>query len=127
MFGGNKKNTTPEMAAAMTPDGALTCVIAEGTKIEGTFTTSENVRLDGTIIGDVRCDKKLVMGANAKIEGNIRASNMTVMGKLVGNLTTQDTLHFMASADVTGDISANTLIVEEGAKYNGKLKINGKK
>ena len=127
-FGSNKPNTNnPNLPASTTPDGGLTCVIAEGTVITGTFTSTENVRLDGIIDGNVTIDRKLVLGERSEIKGNIKAASFAVKGKVVGNMEVSDLLHIQNTADISGDMNAKVLIVEEGGKYNGKLNIGGNK
>jgi cytoskeletal protein CcmA (bactofilin family) len=126
-FGQNNQKPTATNAVATTPDSGLTCVIAEGTVIDGKFTCTENVRLDGKITGEVEVQKKLVMGASGFIEGTIKATNTAVQGKIKGNLKVNETLQLLATANINGDIQANTLSVEEGAVYNGKINIAGKK
>ena len=109
-----------------TTENGMTCVIAEGTRIEGKFISTENVRLDGQIKGEVSISKKLVMGNNSFIDGNISTQSMAIQGKIKGNLTIVETLQLLPTANVEGDIKANALIVEEGAVYNGALNISKK-
>jgi cytoskeletal protein CcmA (bactofilin family) len=123
----NAKPTTPAAAAMNTNDSGATCVIAEGTVIDGKFTCSENVRLDGKIIGEVKVQKKLVMGTSGIIEGTINATNTAVQGKIVGNLKVEESLQLLATANIQGDINANAMSVEEGAVYNGKINVVGRK
>lgn len=125
-FGQNNKPTT-NPALSTGNDSGLTCVIAEGTVIEGAFKCTENVRLDGKITGEVQVDKKLVMGTTGFIHGTIDATNTAVQGKIQGNLHVKETLQLLATANINGDINANTLTVEEGAVYNGKVNVAGKK
>jgi cytoskeletal protein CcmA (bactofilin family) len=108
-------------------ENGLTCVIAEGTKIEGKFTSTENVRLDGQIVGEVNITKKLVMGTTSFIDGNINSQNTAVQGKVKGNLNVSETLQLLGTANVDGQIVAKSFIVDEGAVYNGKLSVSGKK
>ncbi len=112
-------NGTPSVS---TPEGA-TCIIAKGTIIEGKITTSENIRIDGTIKGEVRCEKRLVMDAGGLIEGNMHAGESTIKGRVVGTVTVTNTLHLLESSFIKGDIKAKKLHVEEGAKYDGKCLI----
>lgn len=109
-----------------TTENGMTCVIAEGTRIEGKFTSTENVRLDGQIKGEVNVTKKLVMGNNSFIDGNISAQSTAVQGRIKGNLKISDTLQLLPTANIEGDINANALIVDEGAVYNGALNISKK-
>jgi len=104
-------------------EGGLTCVIAEGTVIEGKFTCSENVRLDGKIIGEIKVEKRLVMGESGVIDGKISTENAVIKGKIKGNIHTIDTLHLQNTANIDGNIISNKMIVDEGAKYFGDCKV----
>jgi cytoskeletal protein CcmA (bactofilin family) len=102
---------------------ALTCVIAKGTVIEGKITTSENMRIDGTIRGEIVCEKRLVMDAGGFIKGNVAAATAAIKGKIEGKVVIQDTLHLLDSSHIKGEIKARQLKVEEGAKYEGQLNV----
>jgi cytoskeletal protein CcmA (bactofilin family) len=114
--------TTTSSTTPATPEGA-TCIIAKGTIIEGKITTSENIRIDGTIKGEVHCEKRLVMDASGLIEGNVFAGESTIKGRVIGTVTVANTLHLLESSFIKGDIKAKKLHVEEGAKYDGKCLI----
>lgn len=121
MFGSNKKTVKPELPQS--PDSDLTCNIVSGTVIEGKMTTSENIRLDGKIVGEVSCNKKMVMGETGSINGNLKAHNLFTKGKIVGDVNVGEVIHLMGDAFVKGNIHAKKLLVEEGAKYDGECKI----
>ena len=114
--------TTNGSSPITSPEGAM-CVIAKGTIIEGKITTSENMRIDGTVRGEVHCEKRLVMDASGLIEGNVHAGESTIKGKVVGTVSVANTLHLLESSFIKGDIKAKKLHVEEGAKYDGKCLI----
>ncbi|MFK8104019.1 MAG: polymer-forming cytoskeletal protein [Saprospiraceae bacterium] len=124
MLGINKKKKSNATASTHQnnhlPGSSNVCVIAEGTKIEGNFKSVEDVRLDGIIIGDLTCEKKIVMGPNSRIEGNVSCSESVIRGKIEGKLIVKGTLHLLENAYVNGKIKAKKLIVEEGAAYNGE-------
>ena len=101
----------------------LTCIIAKGTVIDGKITSTENMRIDGKINGQVVCDKRLVMDAGGVVEGDVQAGESTIKGRVVGTVTVKDTLHLLESSFIKGDIKAKKLHVEEGAKYDGKCLI----
>lgn len=126
-FGQNNQKPTATSNVATTTDSGLTCVIAEGTVIDGKFSCTENVRLDGKITGEVDVQKKLVMGVSGFIDGTIKATNTAVQGKIKGNLKVAESLQLLSTAKIDGEIHANNLSVEEGAVYNGKINIAGKK
>ncbi len=106
-------------------DSKLNCVIAKGTKIEGNIRASESIRLDGILIGDVICDKKVVIGPKGRVEGKIKASDAFVMGAVEGEMVISGVLQLESTARVTGNLSAKKLIVDEGATMDGDFKIGG--
>ncbi len=125
LFNSEKKPNTPTSSISNTtsPESGATCVIAKGTVIEGKISTTENIRIDGTIKGIVRCEKKLVMDAGGLIEGDIFAGESTIKGRVQGTVNIDNTLHLLESSYIKGDIKAKKLHVEEGAKYDGKCLI----
>jgi len=124
----NSKDKKPATTAMTLPnnndkDSAQTTVIAKGTVIEGKFICSENVRLDGAVNGEVRVDKRLVMGDGSSVQGNIHARDAAIKGRIKGDVYVKEALHLMDTAVIEGNIHARTMIVEEGARYNGSCKI----
>ena len=107
----------------LSKDSKLNCVIAKGTQIQGNIKASESIRLDGVLIGDVICDKKVVIGANGRVEGKIKASDAFVMGAVIGEMNISGTLQLESTARVSGNLSAKNLIVDEGATMDGDFKI----
>lgn len=104
-------------------EGGQTTVIAKGTALEGKFKSTENVRLDGSIQGEVQVDKRLVMGEGSHVQGNIHAKDAAIKGKIKGDIFVKEALHLLETAVIEGNITAKTMIVEEGARYNGSCKI----
>lgn len=104
-------------------EGGQTTVIAKGAVIEGKFICSDNVRLDGSIQGEVRVDKRLVLGEGSRVTGNIHAHDAAIKGMIKGDVFIKEALHLLETAIIEGNITAKTMIVEEGARYNGSCKI----
>jgi cytoskeletal protein CcmA (bactofilin family) len=118
-----KSNADANALTGPDKDGAQTTVIAKGTVIEGKFSCADNVRLDGAINGEVHVDKRFVMGDGSHVKGNIHARDAAIKGKINGDLFVKEALHLLETAVIEGNISAKTMIVDEGARYNGSCKI----
>jgi len=116
----NEVSSTNQLAIDSTATASL---IAKGTTIEGKFRSSDNVRVDGTIKGEVFCDKRLIVGATGWIEGTINTQEATVRGHIKGNLIVQGVLRLESTAKIEGTILAKILEVEEGAQYEGDCKV----
>jgi len=128
MFGSkskqNQKTSKTENASSSNGNGkGTTCIIASGTRIEGKFTTTEDVRLDGTIIGDVKCEKRVVMGETGKVEGNVQTVDSAVRGNVKGEIKVSGTLHLHETAKIDGTIIARKMVVDSGASYSGDCRV----
>ena len=75
------------------------------------------------IKGNISCDKKLVLGREAQIEGKLQAKEAVIMGNIQGNVMIDGLLKLESTANINGDITAQKIIVDDGAKFDGISKI----
>lgn len=104
-------------------DGSNTTVISAGSKLDGNLFSSENVRFDGFIQGDLSCEKKLVVGKEGKVGGMVKAKEAVIMGQVTGDINVSGSLHLEKHAVVRGNILAGVLSIEDGAVYDGTCKV----
>ncbi len=120
----NQRTKKPESISNGNTNGqGTTCIIASGTRIEGKFSTTEDVRLDGIIVGEVNCEKRVVMGETGKVEGNVLTVDSSVRGKVKGEIKVSGTLHLHETAKIDGAIIARKMIVDSGASYSGDCRV----
>ena len=98
----------------------ISTLIGEGYTFTGEIQGPSVIRIEGKIIGDVNVEGGIVLGENGNIEGNITTKSAIIYGTVKGNVNTTH-LEIKKSAHVNGDIITDTLEVELGAKYNGRL------
>ena len=99
-------------------------VIGEGMYLEaGRMTGQESVRIDGVYKGSIEIDGSLVLGDSGSITGNVQASYFLVAGEMMGNVKCHTQLHFASTARVIGDVSAQSLIIDEGSQVTGRYRI----
>ncbi len=99
-----------------------TTIISRGVKIEGKITSSCNIRIDGEIQGDIFCKSNITIGEDAKVKGQINAIVITIGGKVNGIVRAKDNLILNSKSNLKGDIFTKNLVIEEGAKFDGKCK-----
>ncbi len=99
-----------------------TTIISRGVKIEGKITSSGNIRIDGEIQGDIFCKSNITIGEDAKVNGQINAIVITIGGKVSGIVRAKDNLILDSKSNLKGDIFTKNLVIEEGAKFDGKCK-----
>jgi cytoskeletal protein CcmA (bactofilin family) len=99
---------------------SISTLISEGCILDGNLKAPAYARIDGHITGDIIVDEGLILGEKGSIQGNVITKEMVVYGTVNGNLQT-NSLEIKASGKVTGEIRTQTLMVENGAVYNGSL------
>ena len=97
-------------------------IISRGVKIEGKITSSGNIRIDGEIQGDIFSESNVTIGEVAKVKGQINANVITIGGKVSGIVRAKDKLILDSKSNLKGDIFTKNLVIEEGAKFDGKCK-----
>lgn len=107
------------MAGTQQNSGSLYNSLTAGSKIVGTIVTDSNIRVDGTIEGDVKCTGKVVVGEKGTIIGTVVCDNAEIMGALDGKIEAKQSLALRATSRVKGEIHTKTLTVEPDAIFNG--------
>ncbi len=98
-------------------------VISSGTMITGNVQAESDIRIDGTVNGNIDSKGKIVIGEQGSITGNISCANAEISGAVRGNIKTSETLSFKATASIAGDIQTFTLSIEPGAQFAGACKM----
>lgn len=91
-------------------------VLASGTNLKGNVDTTEDFRIDGEIVGDILCQKKIVVGQSGSILGNIKCTNIEVFGQINGNIICKGTLILRSTSRLNGDIKMQVIEIEPGAE-----------
>ena len=94
--------------------------------VEGTITGSEPVLIEGTVRGKINLTSDLQIGTKARVEASVHARNVTIEGKLNGDVSADDRVELVASATVDGNIKAPKIVVAEGAKFRGSVDMGSK-
>jgi len=100
-------------------------IISRGVKIEGKITSSGNIRIDGDIQGDIFSESNITIGEGAIVKGQINANVITLGGKVSGIVRAKDKLILDSKSNLKGDIFTKDLVIDEGAKFDGKCKTGG--
>jgi len=122
MFGSSKESEDAKKSTALPASGALNALV-KGTVIEGTLRCDSDLRVDGTIKGNLSCQSKVIIGPTGAIEGEVRCQNAVIEGKFKGKLYVTELLNVRETAEVEGEISTNKLIVQSGANFNVACKM----
>ena len=103
---------------------ASASMIGAGTTLKGDITSNGDLRIDGTLKGNIIGSAKVIIGANGVVEGDISGQQADIMGKVAGSIKVKDLLQLKNGSVVEGNISAGKLQVEPSAVFNGQCHMN---
>lgn len=117
MFGNNKDNksssSTPSPSSG--GGGGVNTIDAQ-TSIKGDLKAGGDIRIDGSLTGNLICEAKLIIGPKGRIEGDVTCKNATIEGTFKGNLIVKESLTIQATAKVEGDVKAAKMAVLSGGQ-----------
>lgn len=102
-------------------------MISVGTTIEGSINSSENIRFDGNLIGNINTKGKVFIGQSGTVNGEIRCKNCEIEGVVDGKIVVTELLSLRSMSKVYGEIKTGKLAIEPGATFTGKCDMGGKK
>lgn len=98
-------------------------LIAASTNLTGNIKSEADIRIDGTLQGDVETSGVLIIGVNGTVKGNVKCQKADIEGIFEGNIEVQELLTLKNTSNLSGDISVNKLQIEPGAQFTGTCKM----
>ena len=108
------------MSNEKTNGGSGATLISAGTTVKGDISSNSDLRIDGTIIGNVNSASKIIIGDSGKVEGDISSNQADIVGKVSGNIKTKDLVQLRGECVINGNVYAGKLQVEPTATFNGQ-------
>ena len=94
-------------------------IIGNGTKITGDINSNGDIRVDGSLTGELITKGKVIIGETGKIKGEINCKNSDVEGSIEGKITVAQLLAIKTKGRINGDIITNRLAIEPGCQFTG--------
>lgn len=117
------KSADPTAAPATARSGGAVSntrsILASDLKITGEITSTGSVEVLGEIDGNLTA-RGLVIGAEGRISGTVRAETIEVKGRLDGKVDARD-FTLRAAAQVAADVTYGTVVIESGASIEGRF------
>src|ERR1700735_287489 len=122
-----KKEPTPVSSTSFrTPDtdSRNAATIGKAVKIIGQIFTKEDLYVDGDVEGTIEAqENKVTIGPNGRVQANIRAREVIILGQVQGNVETSDKVDIRKDAKLVGDITTSRISIEDGALFKGSIDI----
>ena len=96
--------------------------IGKSVSIKGELTGDEDLTIEGRVEGQIKLrDHNLVIGPHGEIKGEISAKNLTVNGRVVGNISAGQLVEIKPSGSVVGDIESSRISIADGGHFKGSV------
>src|SRR5213594_3431069 len=100
----------------------LTAFIDEGSEIEGKYSFTGTVMINGKFRGEITSTDSLIIGEKGIVNATVRAGIVLVNGEVIGNVFATERVELRGTARVYGDVEAPVIVVEEGVHFEGHCK-----
>jgi cytoskeletal protein CcmA (bactofilin family) len=122
MFFRKKKNANNSGTVAPRTND-LSAFIDEASEIDGKFTFTGTVMINGRLRGEIHSNDTLIVGEKGVINASIRAGVILISGEVVGNVLGTERVELRGTARVFGDVEAPVVVVEEGVMFEGQCRM----
>jgi len=118
-----------ESTDAMPPVDAIanreTGWLGSSLRVKGDITGSEDLLIDGSVEGLIQLDeRKLTVGATAKVTADITARDVVVYGYVKGNVRARGRIEIKKNGCVIGNLTTAQITIEDGADFKGSIEID---
>lgn len=102
-------------------------VLGPTLRFKGELSADEDLVIHGQVEGTIGPTPRVTIGAQAKIKANINARRVVVEGNVDGDLNAETSVLVRETGTVNGNIQAPSVSIQEGAKFNGSVKMTAAK
>ncbi|MCA9877820.1 MAG: polymer-forming cytoskeletal protein [Thermomicrobiales bacterium] len=100
-------------------------VVDRHSAFEGVFRSQKDLRVEGELKGTIACDGALFVAEGAVVSATIDAEHVTVAGDVQGEVRCRGRLQILPSGRVRARVATGSLVIQEGAVYEGQLDMAG--
>jgi len=121
----NRKESSDsdEQMPSSSSDGEVsTSILSTGAHIEGVLNfRSANLRIEGTVHGEISTDERVVVAEGAEVQGTINARTVRLAGTVEGHVLATEKLVLAPTSTVRATLEADILEVQPGADFSGEV------
>jgi cytoskeletal protein CcmA (bactofilin family) len=90
--------------------------------IQGEISSDEDLIIEGRVGGQILMkNATLTIGKQARVDADVRGARVQVLGAIQGNIAATDRIELAPTAAVVGDLTANHIVLVEGATFTGRI------
>ena len=101
------------------PDSKTSSILGPELEIHGDVKVSGSLLIYGKVFGNIQSSGSVRTAHGSVVNGNISANDVTIGGKVEGDLDVEKKVTLGDTSNLTGHLKASILTIEEGAKFDG--------
>src|SRR6266516_234398 len=94
-------------------------ILEASSVVRGDLKSDRGFRIDGKIEGTVESNAAIIIGESGAVSGEVRGSDVIVVGRVEGNIYASGHLDIRATGKVIGDVMATSFRIEMGGTFLG--------
>ena len=119
MFTQSKKGSSKQVKKETLKDYAVT-ILTSGCHFTGKLYCKGSTRIGGKVDGEIVSEGLLILEQEAVVSADIEADEIVVQGQVEGTIRAHSRVELTSSCTFAGDVATPSLVIEEGARFNGK-------
>ncbi|HZS00228.1 MAG TPA: polymer-forming cytoskeletal protein [Chloroflexota bacterium] len=112
-----------------TPAGArepVETVVGKESSVQGTIRSEHSIRIQGSAQGEIESKHAVYVEEGARVNAKVTASEITISGSVDGQVFSTGRVEIKPTGHVTGEINAASLVMQEGAYFDGQMKMKNR-
>ena len=97
-----------------------TSLFSKKVNIVGEIQGNEDLHVEGRFKGSIKITGNIFVGPTGVVEADVEAENITIQGKITGNVLARQQLEIQSAGQLIGDCSAQSIDIKEGAVFEGR-------
>jgi cytoskeletal protein CcmA (bactofilin family) len=94
--------------------------IDQGVTLEGTLQLTGTFRIDGNVKGNIISEQTVILGENAKVEGQIEGNRVVIAGRFHGVIFAKSRVEIQPKGVVTGEVHSPCMVIDPGGILDGR-------
>ncbi|MFT3995519.1 MAG: polymer-forming cytoskeletal protein [Dysgonomonas sp.] len=118
----NNANTNTETVRAR-GEVQMPSILSPSVVVKGEISVVDDLRIDGTVEGNIKSEGRVIIGAKGCVNGNIESSSIELMGRINGDVIVHDIFILKSTSFFKGEVNTSNLEIEPGAHFFGNCKM----
>ena len=104
-------------------EGHALSIVAQDMIVTGDLAAEGVIRIEGRVTGNVSAAAQILLSEGALVAGDLKTREAVLGGEVRGTVTAEERIEVQASAVVHGDLVAPRLLIQEGGRINGAIRM----